>query len=324
MPSNFEKPNRGERLRGNWNLKAIAFRVALAGFVTLLACVSPSSIRGNLTTPQYAAGSARLAAFNLLNQQRQQCGFPAFQDNAYLDQAANAHARYEQSADEPSDTEVFGRPGFTGQTYADRAVHFGFPSGLDVGGVGAGFTDRSTTEALYGQALVYAWLSGVYHLPPLMEPATDVGVGEVDSTSGGTATVWGSMSFANLQSMTTNSPLTFPCQGTTGVAFEGVTENPKPPDTSGLWGTPIGVMGNPTDTIVLRSGTVTDMLGHIITLRLLYSANDPNKELQSYAAVAYPPMPLSPNTQYMVSITGVVNGVAFSRSFSFTTGDIVQ
>lgn len=311
-------------MRKNWNLKAIAFRVALANSVTLLACVSPSSTRGNLTTPQYAADSARLTAFNLLNQQRQQCGFPAFQDNTYLDQAAEAHARYEQSANEPSDTEVFGRAGFTGETYADRAVHFGFPSGFDVGGVGAGFSDRSTTEALYGQALVYGWLSGVYHLPPLMEPATDVGVGEVHSTSGDAATVWGSMSFANLQTMTKNSPLTFPCQGTTGVAFEGVTENPKPPETSGLWGTPIGVIGNPTDTIVLRSGTVTDMSRHIITLRLLYSANDPNKELQAYAAVAYPQVPLSPNTQYMVSITGLVNGVGFSRSFSFTTGDIVR
>src|SRR5262249_24528277 len=157
----------------------------------------------------------------------------------------------EQAANMPSDTEVSGQPGFTGVTYTDRAVRFGFPSGFDVGGVGAGFSGPSSTEVKYGQTLVYGWLSGVYHLPPLMEPATDVGVGEVDSTSSGMTTVWGSMSFANLQSMTTSSPLTFPCQGTTGVAYKGVAETPTPPNTSGPWGTPIGVMGNPSDTILL-------------------------------------------------------------------------
>ena len=41
--------------------------------------------------------------------------------------------------------------------------------------------------------------------------------------------------------------------------------------------------------------------------------------LPKLTLVAYPNMPLSANTQYTASIMGSVNGVAFSRSFSFTT-----
>ncbi len=48
----------------------------------------------NLTSPQYAADSAQLAALTVLNQQRQQCGFEALQENTTLDQAAQAHAQY--------------------------------------------------------------------------------------------------------------------------------------------------------------------------------------------------------------------------------------
>ena len=286
---------------------------------------SSTPVPGTVSTPQYVASSAQLAAFTLLNSQRQQCGFPALQENTYLDQAANGHAAYEQANSTTSDTEVSTNAGFTGATYTDRAMHFGFPSGISVGGVSGAFSGTSSTETQYGQSFVYAALSGVYHAPVLMLPVSTVGVGELDRTSAGTTTVWGSMSFANLQTMTSNSPLTFPCQGTTGVAYEGVSENPTPPNTSGSWGTPIVVMGNPSDTIVLTSGTIVPTAGGSVTnLQLLDSANDPNHELQPYEASAYPSTPLSANTQYTYSLNGTVNGKVFSRNYTFTTGNIIQ
>jgi uncharacterized protein YkwD len=285
---------------------------------------TPAILAGTLTTPQYAANSAQLAAFNLLNQERQQCGFPALQENSILDQAAQAHAQYESANNVVSDTEVSGNAGFTGVTYTDRAVHFGFSQNVSLGGVSAGYyTNAKLTETQYGQQLVYGWLSGVYHIAIAAWPVTAVGVGEFETTYNGFPQVWASMSLANLQPMTTSSPLTFPCQGTTGVAYKANGETPIPPNTSGPWGTPVAVSGNPTDTIVLQSGTMTDTSGHVINLQLLDSANDPNKLLAAYEAVAYPSTPLSPNTAYSVSITGTVNGTAFSRSFSFTTGNVV-
>ncbi|MFL9912005.1 CAP domain-containing protein [Paraburkholderia sp. RL17-337-BIB-A] len=286
---------------------------------------SSTATGANVTTPQYLAGSAQLAAFNLLNQERQQCGFPALTENTQLDSAAGAHALYMgQNGGTITDTEVAGNAGFTGATYADRAAHFGYPTSTYAGGVSGGYyTYPALSNTQYGQNLVYAWLSGVYHIAIGVWPVTSVGVGFNQTTFNGAPVIQSSLSIANLQPMTTSGPLTFPCQGTTGIAYEGGGETPTPPNTSGAFGTPVAVAGNPTDTIALQSGTMTDTSGNVINLQLLDSASDPNKLLPAFEGVAYPTAPLAPNTVYVVSITGTVNGQAFSRSFSFTTGSFV-
>ncbi|MEZ2354182.1 CAP domain-containing protein [Caballeronia sp. RCC_10] len=278
----------------------------------------------NLTTPQYPADSFHLAAFNLLNQQRQQCGFPALQENTALDQATAAHAQYMQSNNVFSDTEVSGNPGFTGATFSDRAAHFGYTQDNGSIGVSGGFyTGATWTETQYGEQAVYGLVSGVYHIAIAASPTNTVGIGKVATTYNGFPEEFYSLNLTNYQQVTTNSPLTFPCQGTTGVAYSAGGEIPAPPATSGNWGTPVAVAGNPTDTIVMQTGTMTDSSSHVIALRVLDSAKDPNKILPKWIGVAYPATPLSPNSQYTVSLTGTINGAAFSRTFTFTTGNIV-
>jgi hypothetical protein len=83
------------------------------------------------------------------------------------------------------------------------------------------------------------------------------------------------------------------------------------------------VVGNPGDAIVVQSGTATDTSGNVIALQVLNAGTDPNKEIPAYEAVAYPSAPLTPNAAYAVSLTGTVNGKAFSRNFTFTTGNVV-
>lgn len=283
-------------------------------------------VTGTQSTPQYAASSAQLAMFNQVNAYRQQCGFPALQENTILDQAAQGHAQYLGLNNTVTDTEVSTNPGFIGAAYTDRAVHFGFPQSAIGGGVSANYYTNSTlSEAQYGQNLVYAWMSGVYHAPILLTPVSTMGVGEYETKINGFPAAWGSLSLLNtsMLQLSTNGPLTFPCQGTTNVPYKAGPESPTPPNTSGPWGTPVVVMGNATDTVVLQSGTMTDTSGNVIPLQLIYSANDPNKLIQAYEGVAYPATPLSPNTTYTTAITGTVNGTAFSRNFTFTTGNIV-
>jgi uncharacterized protein YkwD len=283
-----------------------------------------SATTGNVTTPQYAGNSAKLGAFQLLNQQRQQCGFSALQENTILDQAAQAHADYLKTNNAFSDTEVSSGVGYTGATYADRAVHFGYPQNVLATGVSGGFyTTATLTETQYGQQMVYGWLSGVYHIAIGVWPITAIGIGWSESTYNGFPEISASLSIGNMQTTSGTAPFTFPCQGTTGIAYSSGGETPTPPNTSGNWGTPVAVAGNPGDTIVLQSGTMTDGSGHIINLQLLYSANDPNKLLPTFEGVAYPTAPLSPNAQYSVSITGTVNGTAFTRNFTFTTGNVI-
>jgi hypothetical protein len=270
-----------------------------------------------------------LAAFNLLNSYRQQCGFPALQENTVLDTAAQNHAKYMGLNNAVSDTEVSGNSGFTGATYLDRAVAAGFPSSGSGWGVAGNYatTASSFNATQAGQQLVYAWVSGVYHLGAVMHPVTTVGIGEYETqlTSSGTAFTasWGTMSLLNTQTQSLSAVTTFPCQGMTGVPYKGVAESPTAPNVSASgWGTPVYLMRNVTDTIVLQSGTMTDTSGNVITLQLLDSSKDTNKEIQSYQGVAYPGSPLSPNTTYTVSITGTVSGTPFSSNFSFTTGNI--
>ncbi|MFM0123331.1 CAP domain-containing protein [Paraburkholderia xenovorans] len=285
-----------------------------------------SPVTGTQATPQYAANSAQLAMFNQVNTYRQECGFPAVQQNTILDQAATAHATWEGLNNQVADNETAGQQGFTGVSYVDRAVHFGFPSGAIGGGVSAAYyTTSALSETQYGQTLVNEWISTVYHSQILLTPVATMGVGEYETALNGFPVAWGSLSLLNtsMQQLTTSGPLTFPCQGTTGVPYKAVSESPTPPNTSGPWGTPVVVMGNATDTIVLQSGTMTDPSGNVITLQLLDSANDPNKLTQPYAAVAYPATPLAPNTTYTVSVTGTVNGATFTKPFTFTTGNIV-
>ncbi|MGP8438104.1 CAP domain-containing protein [Paraburkholderia fungorum] len=265
--------------------------------------------------------------FNQVNAYRQQCGFPAVQQNTVLDQAAQAHATWEGLNNQVADNETPGQQGFTGVSYVDRDVHFGFPSSYAfTGGVSANFYTTSTlSETQYGQTLVNEWISTIYHSQILLTPVTKMGVGEYETTLNGSPVAWGSLTLADtsMQQLTTSGPLTFPCQGTTGVPYKAVSESPTPPNTSGPWGTPVVVMGNATDTIVLQSGTMTDTSGNVINLQLLDSAKDPNKLTQAYAGVAYPATPLMANATYTVSLNGTVNGTAFSRSFTFTTGNIV-
>ncbi|WP_325090409.1 CAP domain-containing protein [Burkholderia contaminans] len=291
---------------------------------------TPVAVTGTLDSPQYAQGSAQLAVFNLVNQYRTQCGFPALKENTVLDQAADAHAKYEGLNNALSDNETAGSQGFTGITYVDRAAHFGFPSGAVGWGVGGGSAALSTSFSgtWAGNQMVYSLLAGVYHSGAVMFPVNTVGIGESETqmTSGGNnwTQAWGSMSLLNTATQTlSGAPLTFPCQGVTGVPYRSLGEVPTPPGVgSAGWGTPIVVMSNFSDTIVLQSAAVTGPSG-AVAVQILNSDTDPNKLLGKYQGVAYPTSPLAPNTTYNVSISGTVNGTAFSRSFSFTTGNVV-
>jgi hypothetical protein len=278
----------------------------------------------NVTTPQYPSDSFHLAAFNLLNKQRQQCGFATLQENTALDQADAAHAQYQATNNTVSDWETAGALGFTGVSYADRAAHFSYSASNSIGGVSGGFyTNATWTEAQYGEQAIYGLISGVYHIFIAVAPMTTIGIGKVATTYNGFPQEWYSMSLANYQAGTTNAPLTFPCQGTTGVAYSSFGEVPTPPATSGNWGTPVAVAGNPTDVIVMQTGSMTDSSGHVISLQVLDSAKDPNKILAPYMGVAYPATPLSPNSSYTVSVNGTINGTTFSRTFTFTTGNVI-
>ena len=279
-------------------------------------------IPGTVATPQYQTGSAELAAFTMLNQYRSQCGFPVFQENTVLDQAAQAHAKYEGLNSIVTDAEIPGHPGFTGITGADTAATFGWPSEVYTGRGDVGYYSASTvTPSQFGQKFVAAWVGGVYHVAIVTIPANLVGFGEYETTYKGYPIGSGTVQLGQSATYTlANGPLTFPCQGVSGLAYKGAGETPIPPNTSGSWGSPVSVTGNVNDTVTLTSAIYTGPGGNAIPVQILNASTDPNKQLAEYQAVAYPTQPLPPNTQYTVVLNGTFNGAVFSRKFTFTTG----
>ncbi|MDN7500731.1 CAP domain-containing protein [Burkholderia gladioli] len=288
-----------------------------------------TAVPGTVDSTQYPAGSAQLAALNLLNQYRTQCGFPALKQNTVLDQASQAHAQYMGLNNLVSDSEVSGNQGFTGATYADRATHFGFPANAIGAGVSGGFavTTNGFSQSIAGTGFVSSLLAGVYHLSATMYPTDLAGFGEYETQSvvQGTAvtTAWQSLSLRDTStSQLSSAPLTFPCQGVTGVPYASRGETPTPPNVTGMWGTPIAVIANTTDTVTLSTALLTSGSSQV-TLQVLNASSDPNKLIPQNAAVAYPTAPLTPNTSYSATLTGTVNGQPFSRNFAFTTGNTV-
>lgn len=286
---------------------------------------TPPATTGNVPNPQYGSSTVELAMFNAINTARTTCGFNALTENTILDKAAAAHASYMiQNGGKVTDTETAGQPGYTGASYADRAVAAGFPSSVYLGGESAGFyTNATLNNDQYGANIVNEWLTGVYHIAVAVWPVNEIGVGQAQQSFNGFPNVMASNTIANLTATPGNLPLTYPCEGVTGAPYEEAGESPTPPNVSGAYGTPVAVAGNPTDKITLSSGTMTDTQGNVITLQVLNSATDPNKLLPAFEAVAYPANPLQPNVKYSVTLNGTYNGQPFTRTFSFTTGNSI-
>ncbi len=235
-----------------------------------------------------------------------------------------------QNGDVVTDDEVQGNPGFTGVTGQDRANAVGWPAGVGVGtGSDGWYNYTGETSSQMGVSLVNAWATGVYHQSTITWPYQLVGIGVSQTTSNGYPLSMASLEAGEWNSQSTiptsQSPLTFPCQGVSGIPYGLSGENPMPPSASSSgFGTPVAVIGNPSDTVTLLSGSMVDTTtGATITLNVLNAASDPNQELLSYQASAYPTSPLSANTTYQVNLSGTINGQPFTRSFTFTTGNVL-
>jgi hypothetical protein len=226
-----------------------------------------------------------------------------------------------------TDDEVQGKPGFTGVDYLARAVSVGWPQSVGVGGGTDGWYNLDAlSPTAMGQALVNVWASAVYHQALIVWPYNALGFGVGQTQDSGYPLDLASEAIAFDPSNTNDidasgAPLTFPCQGVTGIPYGINGEVPMPPNTSSSgFGTPVAVMGRMGDQVTLNSASMVNTTnGQTINLNILNSDTDPNKALPTYQASAYPTSLLSPNTTYQVNLTGTINGKAFSRSFTFTT-----
>lgn len=317
---------------------------------------------GNLVTtvatPTYSSSTEELAAFTLLNAERQRCGFGLLAQSTLLDTAAAGHANYLLRNNMAGHFQNMTHPYSTGSNAFDRVLAAGYSPGVilddntDTTGSGANvITGR-------GIASVRSLLSAPYHAVSLLMPELDIGISVMSSDTTGTTGTFGARAIAQFnialaqgsysQKPAGDTVQTYPCDGTVGTAHTLRNESPNPIPARDLAVNPIG---QPV-VVAVRPGQMIDVTtatmkvkgtGVAVTLLpALTKATDSNGMMDIGHLVLMPDLPLLPNTEYEVTLKGTnttttFDGTnwhstgsnpaitdnatgAFTKTFSFTTG----
>lgn len=282
----------------------------------------------------YIAGSEEAAAFNLLNAERDRCGFGLLKQNAALDTSARGHADWLLINGYTGHFQTPGTPGFTGVTPDDRMVAAGY------GAVGSFVSNAESGQGGFlpetgmGTTATRMLLNAPYHALTMVRSHRDGGVAVRDKFDVGLSPNNSFELFFNFgyknsegpQLAAAGSVRTYPCPGSTGVRTALYGESPSPAPDRNLRTNPIGssvmVVGDPGTTLVITSASMTIAnTGASVLLRVPQTkANDANISRTNEGFVSADG-PLAANTAYQVNIDGTSNGVAFNRNFVFTTGN---
>ena len=290
-----------------------------------------------LVASSHAAGSEELAAFNLLNFERDRCGFGTLAQSAQLDAAASGHADYQSLNNLFTHVQDWELRGFTGEVPSDRVAAAGY---TDAGAVADEIVRFVGATRKYGLGTrgLRDLLSAPYHLRGLMDGYRDVGVSVRSSADvGSSARLVYLQINAAYKAVAGPQPLaaaevrTYPCEGTTGVNRQLRNESPNPIPGRDLAVNPLGAVvyvAVPAGrTLGITSASMTEVqTGRTVALRPpVTELTDPHAPCvegcfephQGYLAAD---APLLANARYQVVLNGSSNGVAFSRVFTFVTG----
>lgn len=304
----------------------------------VLPSASISTIVSAVSVPAFPAASEELAAFNLLNAERSRCGFGKVAEKTSLSAAALSHANWSlinnfyghfESASVPT--------GYSGVTPKDRTLFAGYNAAEAtetlVGSVG------QPLVAGYGEISARELMSLPYHLFGMMSPYKDVGI-SVRSINSVTPLVanglskiavydFGVATGEDFQKVDGSTVLTYPCDGVTNINYRVTGEFPNPVPGRNLelnpLGHPILIMVRKGQNLAITSSSLTEIAtGLPVALRPPVTAsNDPNGifgPYGNYMGYVAPDVPLAKNTRYQATVNGTNNDVAFSRTFTFTTG----
>lgn len=286
------------------------------------------------SVPKTTYVGEELAAFELLNKEREHCGFGLLAQNAKLDVAARGHADWLLLNNYTGHFQVAGTPGFTGVDSTARIIASGYGDGKDFKG-GEVERDITTTKNGQGEAGIRTLASGPYHSVGLMAGNyREVGVSVRDVNDIGLSKSNRSVTTIELEYLASVGPQlfeskkvrTYPCEGSTGIKSSLQNESPNPVPGRNLATNPTGstilIIGDLEKTLTITSATMTNTVSgaDVKLLPAITADNDPNKRLSSNEGFILPDAPLSATTAYRVNITGTNDGMAFTTSFTFTTG----
>ncbi len=265
------------------------------------------------------ADETQLEALWWVNTYRFRAGLPPIDEVSPLNQAAVLHAEYVASNNDLYEheglsihTQLAERDGFLAANFWDRAAAAGYD--------GAALREVIAYQATPAAAVAH-WMETAYHRLPLLHPrAHHLGYGQA-ATSAARVNVL-DLGAGDGAKVHTPEVSVWPPDGAEDVATEwnGI-ESPKPPAPS------TGFPSGPVITATLPAGSHFEIIQHFvrdiatnkaIAHVLLTPSNDPNLEGET-SIVMYPDDPLAPGRTYEVYVRGVMGGVEFDHSWSFTT-----
>lgn len=290
----------------------------------------PSTLRTQAATPTYGANSLEKLGFDLFNSELGRCGLGFANQDVRLDRAAKAHGDWMALNNQFSHTADGTRfpNGFTGTTPTDRARFQGYPNGTgeDLALIGMQYGD-SASERAAALSAMRNLLAAPFHLYSMASSSRDVGIaytkgGDLGLTQGRQNELYltlvpASVATQERQDISSDEVATYPCEGSTGVHGAVYGEDPNPVPGRNLATNPIG------NAILVR----TNLLSKIAVTSFALTETSTGAQVQVLAPVVlnnahmyFANAPLKKSTRYTVTTRGTANGVAFTKTFTYTTG----
>jgi uncharacterized protein YkwD len=257
---------------------------------------------------------------NWINYRRTQIGMPTLTLNTTIDRAAQGHSDYQRINNVVTHEQTSGKQGFTGVTLADRlkSAGYSFSGENRIGEVISATTNQT------GFYMAEELITAIYHRFVIFEPVfKEIGSGAASTSAG---YIYFTANFVTNAGFgpglaDAGAIATWPFSGQTGVPVNFLSdyEEPDPvPDLNEV-GYPVSVHTNLTRKLTVQSFTIRARNGSTnLQTRLLVKGQDANTTTESAAAIV-PLAPLAAATTYDVSFNGAIDGVAVSKTWSFTT-----
>lgn len=290
-----------------------------------------SDLQTTIPAVTYAVDSDEYLLIKTLNDFRSAVGLGLFAQDTRLDLTAQNGLKYHalnpdvnySALDAATGIPLFhiedpARPGFTGVMPLDRAKFAQYP-GTYVGESGA------YRYGISAPAVIQTLIGGIYHRQGLMiQPPKDVGVAVGTDVLKTVIIETGIRTSSQLNAKDFLGVYPYDKQVSVPLSPSAETPNPYPDvavaDVPLTKGYPISVTAEQSSILLVTTFTVTEA-GATTPLpsAVITKANDPNKSVDANFVFLTPNSILKLNTTYNVSFVGTRDGVAVSKSWSFTT-----
>lgn len=264
-----------------------------------------------------ATGNTASDGLNRTNYRRQQMGLSTLNRNSLIDTAAQGHSDYQRINDVITHEQTPGAPGFTGETLLERltAAGYRFTQGsYAYGEVIAATGDRSGINA--AEDLITA----IYHRFVMFEPRfTEVGAGAAAVANGYNYFTLNFAANGLGPGLGRGQFAVYPIAGQENIVpvFYSDYETPDPVGDRNAVGYPVSIHADINATVTVTSFTIRPRGGGALATKLLSRATD-SFTPASVAAIV-PLDVLAARTTYEVEFAGTIDGVAASRTWTFTT-----